>query len=99
MNDPNRLLGNFRETLNELLHDDPWIDSYLNPIAEALADRELLLTERDALRGSLLALLAWCNRFLIDEKHLIGSICRQADDAQFRHAIKQARALCGKGEK
>ena len=51
--------------------------------------------ERASLRDSLLVLLAWCVTFLNDEKHLIGSVCKQADDAQFKAAIEQARAALG----
>jgi len=53
------------------------------------------LDERDALRASLRVLLDWCERMQIDGKHLIGSICKEADDAQFRAAIKQAREALG----
>ena len=49
------------------------------------------LAERDALRASLRVLLDWCERMQIDGKHLIGSICKEADDAQFRYAIERAR--------
>jgi len=49
------------------------------------------LDKRDALRSSLRVLLDWCETFLNDDKHLIGSICKEADDLQFRAAIKQAR--------
>ena len=62
----------------------------MTPVAEATA-----LAERDALRASLRVLLDWCETFLNDEKHLIGSICKEADDAQFRAAIKQAREALG----
>ena len=58
----------------------------MTPVAEATA-----LDERDALRASLRVLLDWCETFLNDEKHLIGSICKEADDAQFKAAIEQAR--------
>ena len=37
--------------------------------------------------AALRVLHGWCVRFLIDDKHLIGSICKQADDVQFRCAI------------
>ncbi len=56
-----------------------------------LAAAPALLAERDALRASLRVLLDWCERMRVDDKHLIGSICKEADDLQFRAAIKQAR--------
>lgn len=43
------------------------------------------------LAASLRTLLDWCERFLIDDKHLIGSVCKEADDAQFRMAIELAK--------
>ena len=60
--------------------------------AEAL---EVALAERDALRASLRVLLDWCVRMQVDEKHLIGSVCKQADDLQFRAAIERAREALG----
>ena len=60
--------------------------------AEAL---EVALDERDALRASLRVLLDWCERVQVDGKHLIGSVCREADDAQFKTAIKRAREALG----
>ena len=59
----------------------------------ALVDE--LVAERDALRASLRVLLDWCERMQIDGKHLIGSVCREADDAQFRHAIERAHEALG----
>lgn len=63
-----------------------------HPLAEKLA----LQAKCEELRASLHVLLAWCERFLIDDKHLIGSICKPADDAQFRHAIEQAHTAIAK---
>jgi|GEM_PF-4500674 len=44
MRDPKQALENFRETPNELFHDDPWIDSHLDPIVSALEERDALRT-------------------------------------------------------
>ena len=63
---------------------------------EAIANARLIAAaEREQLRDSLRVLLDWCERMQIDGKHLIGSICKEADDAQFRAAIKQAREALG----
>ena len=60
-----------------------------------IAAAPALLAERDALRASLRVLLDWCERVQVDGKHLIGSVCREADDAQFKTAIKRAREALG----
>ena len=44
MIDPKQALERLRETLNELFHDDPYFDSYLDPIAVALDMQGRLLT-------------------------------------------------------
>ena len=58
---------------------------------DAIASLAAALDEREQLQASLRVLLDWCVTFLNDDKHLIGSVCKEADDAQFRHAIEQAR--------
>lgn len=63
-----------------------------------MIDRKLLMPEKCAdcpITTSLRTLLDWCERFLIDDKHLIGSICKEADDAQFRFAIESAKRALG----
>ncbi len=61
---------------------------------EEIVNREQELSERlRVTQNSLRVLLAWCDRMLIDDKHLIGSICKQADDVQLRHAISEAKKI------
>jgi len=58
-------------------------------LLESLLVKEQLRVTQNSLR----VLLAWCDRMLIDDKHLIGSICKQADDTSFRHAISTAEKI------
>lgn len=57
MRDPKKTAEQFQESLNELFHDDPWFDSYLNPIIAALDEHDMLLAfalaEREAMRALL----------------------------------------------
>ena len=81
--------------------DAPYMATMPDPEGQAnaalIAAAPDTAAERDALQSSLRVLLDWCERMQIDGKHLIGSICKEADDAQFRAAIKQAHEVLGVG--
>lgn len=42
MTDPKKTAEQLQESLNELFHDDPWFNRYLDPIIAALDERERL---------------------------------------------------------
>ena len=63
----------------------------LRPLSiKDLTELEEIVERERELANRLRVLLAWCNRLLIDEKHLIGSICKEANDVQFRTAMRLA---------
>jgi len=69
------------------------IDGFEFAPAVHLLDSLLVKEQLRVTQNSLRVLLAWCDRMLIDDKHLIGSICKQADDTSFRHAISTAEKI------
>lgn len=82
--------------VDKYVDDDP-VDS--NPVCEYAALRiEELEAQCDTLSKALRVLLAWGDRFLIDDKHLIGSICKGADDVQFRLTLGNAHAAIARVE-
>ena len=87
MRDLSKLLEHFRETLNELLHDDPWINSCLDPIAAALDERDAL---REAL-GTLAATLEGIAATEAEQPRRLVRLAIQGIAARARAALKKAQ--------